>query len=74
MIISLNKAVYSGYSAVGSVPGLGPGGRVFESRCPDIFLLEYRGIAQLVAFLVWDQAVACSSHAAPTFFCWSIGV
>ena len=25
-----------------------------------------RGIAQLVAFLVWDQAVACSSHAAPT--------
>ena len=35
MIISLNKAVYSGYSAVGSVPGLGPGGRVFESRCPD---------------------------------------
>ncbi len=30
----------------------------------DIVLL--RGIAQLVAFLVWDQAVACSSHAAPT--------
>ena len=25
----------TGYSAVGSVPGLGPGGRVFESRCPD---------------------------------------
>ena len=23
-------------------------------------------MAQLVAFLVWDQAVACSSHAAPT--------
>ena len=25
-----------------------------------------RGMAQLVAFLVWDQEVACSSHAAPT--------
>ena len=25
----------TGYSAVGSVPGLGPGGRVFESHCPD---------------------------------------
>ncbi len=43
MIISLNKAVYSGYSAVGSVPGLGPGGRVFESRCPDIFFAGVSG-------------------------------
>ena len=63
---------FPGYSAVGSVPGLGPGGRVFESRCPDeikhkfINFPKVRGIAQLVAFLVWDQAVACSSHAAPT--------
>ena len=33
----LLKQIYrlTGYSAVGSVPGLGPGGRVFESRCPD---------------------------------------
>ena len=29
------KLKESGYSAVGSVPGLGPGGRVFESHCPD---------------------------------------
>ena len=28
--------------------------------------LRNRGIAQLVAFLVWDQAVVCSSHTAPT--------
>ena len=45
---------------------------MFESRCPDeikhkfINFPKVRGIAQLVAFLVWDQAVACSSHAAPT--------
>ena len=28
--------------------------------------LEKRGVAQLVAFLVWDQAVAGSSPVAPT--------
>ena len=35
----------------------------FEASC---LRENARGIAQLVAFLVWDQAVACSSHAAPT--------
>ena len=45
----------------------------FRNRRPSqcawtVFRKErFRGIAQLVAFLVWDQAVACSSHAAPTY-------
>ena len=28
-----------------------------------------RGVAQLVAHLVWDQVVARSSRVTPTFFC-----
>ncbi len=32
---SENKGQQSGCSAVGSVPGLGPGGRPFESGRPD---------------------------------------
>ena len=37
----------TGYSAVGSVPGLGPGGRVFESRCPDIRAFSSAGSEHL---------------------------
>ena len=63
--------MFSGCSAVGSVPGLGPGCRRFESCHPDFHLKttfpkSIRGVAQLVAFLVWDQAVAGSSPVTPT--------
>ena len=30
---------------------------------------KFRGVAQLVAHLVWDQVVARSSRVTPTFFC-----
>ena len=36
-----------------------------DHRCPP---RDHRGVAQLVAHLVWDQRVACSSHVTPTFF------
>ena len=36
------------------------------SKESSIFAAVFRGVAQLVAFLVWDQAVARSSRVAPT--------
>src|SRR6266566_1801990 len=45
-----------GCGAVGSAPGLGPGGPRFESAHPD-----YAGVTQLVEFLPSKQAVAGSS-------------
>ena len=70
-ITEVSNRCFSGCSAVGSVPGLGPGCRRFESCHPDFhlkttFLKSIRGVAQLVAFLVWDQAVAGSSPVTPT--------
>ncbi len=55
------KACYSsgaatGCGAVGSAPGLGPGGPRFESAHPD-----FAGVTQLVEFLPSKQAVAGSS-------------
>ena len=70
-ITEVSNQCFSGCSAVGSVPGLGPGCRRFESCHPDFHLKttfpkSIRGVAQLVAFLVWDQAVAGSSPVTPT--------
>ncbi len=70
-ITEVSNRCFSGCSAVGSVPGLGPGCRRFESCHPDFHLKttfpkSIRGVAQLVAFLVWDQAVAGSSPVTPT--------
>ena len=31
-------------------------------------MIKHRGVAQLVAHLVWDQVVARSSRVTPTFF------
>ena len=57
---------------------MGPGGRRFESCHPDdrrrealfagrLFGIEnFRGVAQLVAHLVWDQGVAGSNPVTPT--------
>jgi hypothetical protein len=46
----------TGCGAVGSAPGLGPGGPQFESAHPDS-----AGVTQLVEFLPSKQAVAGSS-------------
>ena len=63
------------------MPACHAGGHGFESRTHRKKQrqdnLHKRGVAQLVAFLVWDQAVAGSSPVAPTkpsifawFFCY----
>ena len=53
--------MFSGYSAVGSVPGLGPGGRVFESRCPDIRAFSSAGSEHLP----YKQRVGGSNPSTP---------
>ena len=36
-------------------------------KITEVYNQCFRGVAQLVAFLVWDQAVAGSSPVTPTF-------
>ena len=54
----------TGYSAVGSVPGLGPGGRVFESRCPDKSERAFSSAGS--EHLPYKQRVGGSNPSTPT--------
>ena len=56
----------TGYSAVGSVPGLGPGGRVFESRCPDNKKGDWAFSSAGSEHLPYKQRVGGSNPSTPT--------
>ena len=63
-LVQAHPEAQSGCSAVGSAPGLGPGGRTFEPCHPDSFL--HRGVEQLAARQAHNLEVARSSRVSAT--------
>ena len=61
-VISPNDSIFVALRRRAAVSS---GASPLDHRCPP---RDHRGVAQLVAHLVWDQRVACSSHVTPTFF------
>lgn len=62
MFDSFRHHDFSAYSAVGSAHASGAWGRWFESSYADY---PFRGVAQMVERLLWEQDVAGSSPATP---------
>ena len=62
--LSYSPPVLLGVAQSGRAPGLGPGGRMFESCRRD----QYRTLAQLVERLPYTQNVGGSNPSRPTKF------